>query len=282
MPWKYTEEYYKNYTRQTWDESAEKYITFCKQLDQYGYYLLADLKPKPGEYVLDVATGPGEPAMTVANAIAPTGHVLGIDLSTKMIEIAKRTAKRRDITNVEFRVEDAEKLSMPDDTFDVALSRFGFQIITDPEAAAHEMLRVLKPGGRMGVTIWSTADKAPAIHVLVGPMLEYAEPDETGYIPTPYELGGPGEMTAILGKLGYRDARERRVSGQWHAVSVDEYIGMLLEATPLGHSLREEESSVQENVIRKTRSNIERYRKPDGSVDIPLECVVVTAAKPHA
>src|ERR1041385_4326146 len=70
MSWKYTEEYYKSYTRDTWDGSAEAYLRLLMpQLDQWGYPLLADLEPRRGERVLDVATGPGEPAMTIAGAI---------------------------------------------------------------------------------------------------------------------------------------------------------------------------------------------------------------------
>src|SRR5205807_1228367 len=84
------------------------------------------------------------------------------------------------IPNAEFRVMDAEKMDFPDETFDLAVSRFGFQIFTNPETVAKETLRVLVPRGRIGVAVWSTAEKASAIHAVVGPMLEFAEPDEKG------------------------------------------------------------------------------------------------------
>src|SRR5207247_10357552 len=94
----------------------------------------------------------------------------------------------------EFRVMDAEKMDFPDETFDLAVSRFGFQIFTNPETVAKETLRVLVPRGRIGVAVWSPAEEASAIHAVVGPMLEFAEPDDTGSLPTPYELGGRGAM----------------------------------------------------------------------------------------
>src|SRR5206468_4755450 len=95
-------------------------------------------------------------------------------------------------------------MDFPDETFDLAVSRFGFQVFTDPETVAKETLRVLAPRGRIGVAVWSTAEKASAIHVVVGPMLEFAEPDETGYLPTPYELGGPGEMVKMFDDAGFQ------------------------------------------------------------------------------
>jgi ubiquinone/menaquinone biosynthesis C-methylase UbiE len=66
MTWKYTDEYYKNYTRQTWDECAEKYVPLQEQLVPYHRSLLEILRPQPNDVVLDVCTGPGEPAMTIA------------------------------------------------------------------------------------------------------------------------------------------------------------------------------------------------------------------------
>ncbi|MEK6988136.1 MAG: methyltransferase domain-containing protein, partial [Candidatus Thermoplasmatota archaeon] len=164
------------------------------------------------EKVLDLATGPGEPAMSIARLVGLDGEVVGVDLSEKMVELATNLSRERRLSNVVFKVMDAEKLEFPDETFDVAVSRFGFQIFTNPEAVAKEAHRVLKPKGRIGVSVWSTAEKSQAIHVLVGPMLEFAEPDESGYLPTPYELGGPGEMVKFLGAAGFQDAEEERRS----------------------------------------------------------------------
>ena len=279
MTWKYTDEYYKNYTRQTWDECAEKYLPLQEHLVPYPRSLLENLRPQPSQVVLDVCTGPGEPAMAIASIVSPGGRVSGIDLSTNMTEIARKNAAKRALRNVEFITMDAEKLDFPNDNFDMAVSCFGFQIITDPEAAAKEILRVLKPGGRAGFTVWSRGDRTPAIDVIVAPMLEHAEPDETGYLPTPYELGGPGELTSMLGKIGFEDAKEIRVTGNWTAASVDQYLAMLLEGTPIGHSLSEEDEKVQQMVLDKTRKNIVKYLTPAG-VKIPAECVIVVALKP--
>jgi ubiquinone/menaquinone biosynthesis C-methylase UbiE len=280
MSWKYTDEYYKNYTRETWDECAETYLPLMKQLLPYHKAVVDSIKPHPGEIVLDVCTGLGEPAMTMASIVAPGGQVIGIDLSSKMIQIARKTAEKRGLKNVKFEVMDAEKLTLPSNQIDVAVSCFGFQIVTDPDNAANEIFRVLKLGGRAGFTVWSTGDRVPMIDVLIAPMLEFAEPDETGYLPTPYELGGAGELTTMLETHGFSDTHEIRLNGTGVAGSVDEYLEMVLQGTPIGHSLSEESESMQKKIIEKAKLNISKYYTPGQGVRIPAECVIVSARKP--
>lgn len=278
MTWKYTDDYYREYTRTTWNESAPVWQRYLHVLAPYRADLVAAAAPRPGERVLDVATGSGEPALTIASQVAP-GNVIGVDLSDELVAIARREAQRRKVPNAAFEVMDAEKLALPDASFDAAVSAFGFQIITDPEKAAAEAHRVLRPGGRVAVTVWGPAERCQALHAMVGPMLEHAEPDETGYLPTPYEMGGPGEMCAFLEKAGFRDARERRATHHFRFKDEEDYFTFLLQGTPLGHSLREEDKEVQEQVLRETRANLQRWKGPQG-IAAPAECVVVTAEKP--
>jgi len=278
MPWKYSEEYYREYTRSTWNETAEAYVELMRSLEPFRSDLVARLDPRAGERVLDLGTGPGEPANTIAQRIAPLGRVVGIDLSEKMVEIARRSAQAQRVDNVEFRVMDCSALGFEDGTFDAAISCFGFQIFTDPEKAARETRRVLGPRGRVAVAVWSTGDRVPFLHAIVGPMLEHAEPDETGYIPTPYETGGRGEMVAFLRAAGFRDATEEAVRHPILFQDEDHYLRATLEATPIGHSLREESPEVQEEVLRQTRENLRPWKTPRG-LSLPAECVLVVARK---
>ncbi len=169
-------------------------------------------------------------------------------------------------------------MTFPGDAFDLATSRFGFQIFTKPESVAMEAHRVLKPRGRIGVTVWSTAEKAAAIHAIVGPMLEFAEPDETGYLPTPYELGGPGEMVKLLEDAAFHDGKEERRTHTFVWKNEDDYVDSILGGTPLGHSLKEEDPPVQKKILAKTRENLRKWKTRKG-LEIPCEAVIVTATK---
>ena len=74
-PWKYTDENYRDYTRKTWDESSTAYTKLLRNLEPYGFDLLARIDPKVRERCLDIATGPGEPAMSIARMVGPDGKV---------------------------------------------------------------------------------------------------------------------------------------------------------------------------------------------------------------
>ncbi|MFZ0699782.1 MAG: methyltransferase domain-containing protein [Thermoplasmata archaeon] len=280
MPWKYTDEYYREYTRVTWNDSAEAYVGLMRNLEPFRSDLVARLAPQSGERILDMGTGPGEPAITIARHVGASGHVTGIDLSENMVTIAQRVAHARGVNNVDFRTMDCSDLKFPDETYDAIVSSFGFQIFTDPEKAAKEARRVLRPGGRIAVTVWSTGDKVPWIHAIVGPMLERAEPDETGYIPTPYETGGPGEMVAFLEGAGFQYALEERRQYFLKFDDEEAYLQAVLKATPIGHSLSEESEDTQKEVLRKTRENLVPWKRPEG-LSIPGEGVIVFARKPE-
>jgi len=278
MPWKYSEDYYREYTRTTWNESAEAYVEWMRNLEPFRSALVTALIPQPGERILDLGTGPGEPAMTIAGVVGPHGHVTGVDLSEKMVSIANQVARARGLRNTEFSAMDCSALTLPSDSFDAVVSSFGFQIFTDPEKAAREAYRVVRPQGRICVSVWSTGDRVPFLDAIIAPMLEHAEPDETGYIPTPYETGGPGEMVEFLHQAGFRSAQENSVQQKIHVASADAYLESILKGTPIGHSLSEEEPAVQQEVLRKTRENLKTWETPRGLV-IPAECLIVTAVK---
>lgn len=279
MTWTYSDEYYKTYTRDTWNESAPEYAPVLRNLDLFNGDVMRHAQPRPGERVLDVATGPGEPAVTLARLVGPTGRVVGIDLAERMVDLARERAKAAQADNCEFHAMDAERLTLPDASFDLVTCRFGLQIVTDPDRAIAEAKRVLKPGGRLVATVWGPGERVPAIHVIIEPMLENAEPDENGYLPTPYEMGGPDELVGILTKAGFREAGEERVTREWVFQDEEQYLQSVLKGTPIGHSLSEEEPDVQKEVLRKTRANLQRWKRPDGTIALPAECVVVWARK---
>jgi SAM-dependent methyltransferase len=278
MPWEYSEEYYREYTRTTWNAAAEAYVELMGRLAPLRSQLIELLAPKEGEAILDLGTGPGEPALTIARMVG-RGRVTGVDLSERMVAIAREAAQRRGSGNVHFRAMDCAKLDLPDRSFDGAVSCFGFQIFTDPEGAARETWRVLKPGGRIAVSVWSTGAKVPFLDVIVAPMLTHAEPDASGYIPTPYETGGPGEMVAFLLAAGFEEAIETRVTHSLAFATPEEYFDTLLNGTPLGHSLSEESPEVQAEIRQAARANLERWKGPSGYV-LPAECVLVRASRP--
>ena len=104
---------------------------------------------QPGEQVLDVACGAGLVTLMAAQAVDPGGQVVGIDLSGRMADTAGRRAHERQVLDARFSRMDAERLNLPDASFDVALCALGLMYMPDPAQALREMQRVLRPGGRL-------------------------------------------------------------------------------------------------------------------------------------
>src|SRR5207247_11330207 len=96
-----------------------------RNLEPYGFDLLARVDPKVRERCLDIATGPGEPAMSLARMVGPDGKVVGIDLPEEMVQLATRVASQRRIPSVRVRPVDAENMDVPDEAVDFAVSRSG-------------------------------------------------------------------------------------------------------------------------------------------------------------
>ena len=104
--------------------------------------------------MLDVACGTGLVAFAAAQAVGPSGRVVGVDLSDRMADAAAQRAQERKVAHASFARMDAEQLDLPDAGFDVALCALGLMYMPDPEQAVREMRRVLRPGGRMVLAVW--------------------------------------------------------------------------------------------------------------------------------
>jgi SAM-dependent methyltransferase len=137
---------------------------------------------------LDVATGIGEPAVTAAKIVGPSGKVIAIDLSPGMLSIARERAKEMDLSNIiEFQEGDAESLHLPPSSFDAVLCRFGLMFMPDVTTALKAMRDTLvRNGGRIAAAVWSSADKVPSFRLPLEIVMK-----ETGAPPPPAGLPGP-------------------------------------------------------------------------------------------
>src|SRR5918993_985060 len=146
-----------------------------------------------GQTVLDVATGTGQPALTIVKIVGQNGRVIGVDLSPEMIETAKEEAAYLGLTNkVDFQVVKDESLSMfSDNAFDSVVCRNGLMFMPDPVKALKAFLRVLKPGGKASVTVWGSPEKSPVMAVVMKTISRHL-PDMK-----PPPPGTPGGMFGI-------------------------------------------------------------------------------------
>lgn len=172
-------------------------------------------QPREGMRVLDLASGTGEPAITIASHVGPTGHVTALDLSAELLAIAEKRAKSRGLANFATRQADAHSLPFPDDNFDLSTSRFGVMFFRDVEGALREVRRVLRPEARVCLLAWGPFEQPywqsmmGVVHQHVGGTL--LEPDG----PNPFRFSDPGSLSAVLNAAGFEKVEEETRTLPW-------------------------------------------------------------------
>ena len=162
-----------------------------------------------------MATGIGEPALALAEAVAPRGHVTATDLVPDYLVTAKKIAEERGLTNITFQQANAEALPFPDRTFDVVTSRLGLMHFADVQKALQEMHRVLKPGGRAAFAVWGPMEQNPSHTCTIGILRRFLPPPEPR-APNPHRFDQPGSLSAELKSAGFQDVQEEAITVPWH------------------------------------------------------------------
>ena len=172
------------------------------QLGPVATAMIEDLALAEDQVHLDVASGTGEPGLSVA-ALVPGGRVVLTDLSPEMLEIAQRRARALGITNVESHVCSADDLPFDDATFDSVSVRFGYMFLPDLGAATSEFVRVLRPGGRVCSSVWVCPEANPWTSIV---MLAIAEevplPPPVAGAPGMFRCAEPGQVSALYAEFG--------------------------------------------------------------------------------
>lgn len=168
-----------------------------------------------GNTVLDIATGPGEPALSISELVGPHGSVFGIDPAPEMIEGARRAAVRLGIRNAKFEVASADSLPMGDNTFDAAVSRYGVMFFPAPLQGVRETLRVLKPGRKLAFAAWSLADKNPFHYELARVMERFVDtPPPEPDAPDAFRFAAPASCSEFLPKPASSMPKSRHCSSK--------------------------------------------------------------------
>ncbi len=172
-------------------------------------------RPVAGMQVLDLASGTGEPAISLAMRVGATGHVTALDLSAGLLEIAENRARARGLNNFTTKQADAHSLPFPDNSFDLATSRFGVMFFRDPIAALGELRRVLRSGARACFIAWGPFDQPywrstmGVVHAQIGgPLLP---PDG----PNPFRFAEAGSLSAVLRSASFNDIEEGMNTLPW-------------------------------------------------------------------
>lgn len=259
-----------------WKKWDELFMDFLKPM---GNEIIKMLNPQSNDVVLDVAAGTGEPGLTIASMLQG-GKVVITDLSEDMLAIALENAERRGIKNIETCACDVCDLPFSDNTFDAISCRFGFMFFPDIQLATKEMVRVLKPGGKIATSVWSVPEKNFWVTAIMGTI------NKNMNLPVP-PPNAPGMFRCAKDRLikdlflqeGLKNVSQTEVAGKLNAKTTDGYWNMMLDiGAPIVAALSKADDATKEKIKREV-FEIVNQKYPDGNVIIDSSALIIYGEK---
>ncbi|HTF22829.1 MAG TPA: class I SAM-dependent methyltransferase [Candidatus Limnocylindria bacterium] len=238
---------------------------------------------RPGMRVLDLASGVGDPALSIAREVAPSGRVTATDLGPGMMSLAEELARKKGLTNIDFREANAESLPFADKSYDVLTCRFGVMFFPDLPKALCECFRVLKPLGRAVFVAWGKKGQ-PFFTTTAGIVLKHVPvppPPPDPDAPSLFMFGDRDRLRRALEAAGFSNVHEedRIVAGRW-ASSVEEYWEQFTEVAapfrPLIDQLTPEKKGQAKAEILAALKKFWNGKE----LNMPLEIVIGTGIRP--
>jgi len=269
-----------------WRESAKYWTQHSETIHQMFVPLTRALIERAGihqgQTVLDVAGGAGEPSLTIAETVGPEGSVTFTDGVAQMVETARARAQQRGVTNIQFHQSPAESLPFPDESFDVVVSRLGVMLFADPDMAIREMLRVLKPGGRLAFAVWGKSDINPFCYLVTRVMDSHvkspaADPDA----PSAFRFAERGKLTSVMKQAGAIDVKEDMVTFDIEApISPRQFWTMRSQTSD---TLREKLKTLSADEQAQIAVEVEHAAQeffPNNQMKFPAHFIIATGNKP--
>jgi SAM-dependent methyltransferase len=233
----------------------------------------------PGDAVLDVAAGYGEPGLPAARAVAPGGHVVCTDISAEMLAVGRERATAEGLDNLQFLEGDAEELAFEEASFDAVLSRQGLQFLPDVPGVLARLHAFLKPHGRLAAAVWGppgTVQFAAPVPV-IRPELQLPPPPAG---PGPFALADAGQLVELVEAAGFTNVETGTVTAIYQPGSPELATHWLRDVAPSIAALVDPQPpEIQQRVWTEVTQAWAPYTTSDGHVRLENQAIWVTGTK---
>jgi ubiquinone/menaquinone biosynthesis C-methylase UbiE len=266
----YREQSRKNWGQmaQGWEDRREWMMDITGRVNEW---LAEKADPQPGQTILDIAAGTGDLGLRIAERVGDEGHVISTDFAAEMVDAARRQGEGRGLTNVEYRVLDAERMDLDDDSVDGAVCRWGYMLMADPAAALKQTRRVLRDGGPLAFAVWMTPDRNPwaAVPAMTLVQRGHMPPPEPG-APGIFAMGDPGRIRELVAGAGFGEPELEEITVDFRYADFDDLWDTLLRLTgPLARVLNALPDDERQATRAAIMDGLSPYRNEDGSYSAP-------------
>jgi len=219
---------YRRASRDIWDRMAagwddgRRWVWDASR--PVGEWLVDALAPQPGETILELAAGVGDTGLAAASRLGDSGRLISTDFSDQMVGAARRRAEELGVSNVEFRRMDAERMELENDSIDGVVCRWGYMLMADPLSALRETRRVLRPGGRVALSVWGDPKANLWASVPAAALMEHTgqEPPDPR-APGIFAMASEERTRELLTEAGLQPRRVEQVEMEWSFETPDDH-----------------------------------------------------------
>ncbi len=261
-----------------WAAIAEKFDLWLPQIAPVGEVLLEGLAAQPGDKIIDLGSGTGEPALTLTRRMQGRIDITGVDSAGPMVDVAQRKVKDEGLANIRFMHMPAEQLDFADNSFDRAMSRFGVMLFNDSQQGLKEIQRVLKPGGHFSIAVWNTPETMPTLLWSYEVFSRRIAEDAAPPLHKVTSLGRPGVLDEMLAKAGFSEFSIEPHTFHYHFESFDAYWD-IVEASDILKQQYDALPKDQHAVIREEIAVLANVHMNENELVIPHEFLLATGVK---
>jgi ubiquinone/menaquinone biosynthesis C-methylase UbiE len=251
-----------------WQDRREWLMNITGRVNDW---LVQKADPQPGQTILDIAAGTGDLGFHVAERVGQEGRVISTDFAPEMVDVARRFGEARGLTNVEYRVLDAESMYLDEDSVDGAVCRWGYMLMADPAAALRETRRVLRDGCPLAFAVWRTPDRNPWAAV---PGMTLVQ---RGHMPAPepgapgiFALGEPDRIRELVTAAGFGEPKLEEIAFDFRYADFDDLWDALVRiAGPLARVVKALPDDERQATRAAIEENVAPYRSAEGSYTAP-------------
>ena len=226
---------------------------------------------QPGQRVLDVACGTGVLARAVAERVGPEGEVVGLDINEGMLAVARKNAP-----HIEWRHGPAEALPFEDNSFDAVVSQFALMFFEDRRTALSEIVRVLRPGGRLAVAVWDSLDNTPAYATATAMLKRLFGDEAANALRSPFNLGDTATLQALFAEAGIPQAKITTIEGTARFASIEAWVTTDVKGWTLADMIDDDQF---QQLLTEAEKVLQPFVTADGSVAFSSPAHIVTAVR---